>query len=311
MTNPSLLEALSGLLHERRRYEGWLAQLDERHGSTPPHVLDRVRSDYTARLSVVIERLQERAVDLEETAAELAHRIAALLETETQRRDERAEAELRAAVGEYTEDAARDILARCDEEISRLAGERSALGSELARVQEVLVAAQPPAPAAVEEPPDEPAPEPVQASAPQPPEHAAAHGEHPASAPRQAFDELAFLQSVVQSKKAPDGPPTAASTHAVPPSQAPTPLREEQAASGDFAPPMPGLRRQVTPHGDQLAAQTSQVPRTMSLSPEGVASFFKDVPSEQAKTLKCQECGTMNYPTEWYCERCGGELAAM
>ncbi|MEO7360948.1 MAG: Ran-binding zinc finger domain-containing protein, partial [Gemmatimonadaceae bacterium] len=31
--------------------------------------------------------------------------------------------------------------------------------------------------------------------------------------------------------------------------------------------------------------------------------------SEQAKTLRCTECGTMNFPTEWYCERCGGELA--
>jgi hypothetical protein len=30
---------------------------------------------------------------------------------------------------------------------------------------------------------------------------------------------------------------------------------------------------------------------------------------EQEKTLKCPECGAMNYATEWYCERCGGELA--
>jgi hypothetical protein len=29
------------------------------------------------------------------------------------------------------------------------------------------------------------------------------------------------------------------------------------------------------------------------------------------KTLKCRECGTMNLATEWYCENCGGELAAM
>jgi uncharacterized OB-fold protein len=36
-----------------------------------------------------------------------------------------------------------------------------------------------------------------------------------------------------------------------------------------------------------------------------------DVPLEQVKTLKCAECGTMNFATEWYCERCGGELAAM
>ncbi|HZK78605.1 MAG TPA: zinc ribbon domain-containing protein [Gemmatimonadaceae bacterium] len=33
--------------------------------------------------------------------------------------------------------------------------------------------------------------------------------------------------------------------------------------------------------------------------------------TDQAKTLKCPECGTPNYPTEWYCERCGGELATM
>ncbi len=29
----------------------------------------------------------------------------------------------------------------------------------------------------------------------------------------------------------------------------------------------------------------------------------------QVKTLKCTECGTMNLPTEWYCEKCGAELS--
>ena len=32
--------------------------------------------------------------------------------------------------------------------------------------------------------------------------------------------------------------------------------------------------------------------------------------TDQQKTLRCTECSTMNLPTEWYCERCGGELAA-
>jgi uncharacterized OB-fold protein len=32
-----------------------------------------------------------------------------------------------------------------------------------------------------------------------------------------------------------------------------------------------------------------------------------DVP----KTLKCKECGAMNYPSEWYCERCGAELTVV
>jgi hypothetical protein len=29
------------------------------------------------------------------------------------------------------------------------------------------------------------------------------------------------------------------------------------------------------------------------------------------KTLKCKACGTMNLATEWYCESCGSELAAV
>src|SRR6267143_3293621 len=29
------------------------------------------------------------------------------------------------------------------------------------------------------------------------------------------------------------------------------------------------------------------------------------------KTLRCRECGTMNVATEWYCEKCGAELAAL
>jgi len=40
-----------------------------------------------------------------------------------------------------------------------------------------------------------------------------------------------------------------------------------------------------------------------------VAPEDEDAPVE--KTLKCRECGTMNLATEWYCENCGGELAAM
>jgi uncharacterized OB-fold protein len=42
-----------------------------------------------------------------------------------------------------------------------------------------------------------------------------------------------------------------------------------------------------------------------------VPAYLKDVSKEASKSLKCQECGTMNYPTEWYCERCGGVLAAL
>jgi hypothetical protein len=38
---------------------------------------------------------------------------------------------------------------------------------------------------------------------------------------------------------------------------------------------------------------------------------LRDKSNEAAKTLKCGECGAANYPTEWYCERCGAELASL
>ncbi len=49
--------------------------------------------------------------------------------------------------------------------------------------------------------------------------------------------------------------------------------------------------------------------------PPGAGPFSSAAPTtaasaEPQKTLRCTECSTMNLPTEWYCERCGGELAA-
>jgi hypothetical protein len=39
-------------------------------------------------------------------------------------------------------------------------------------------------------------------------------------------------------------------------------------------------------------------------------SLKSGAPSD-LKTLKCRDCGSMNDPSEWYCERCGAELSAM
>jgi hypothetical protein len=90
------------------------------------------------------------------------------------------------------------------------------------------------------------------------------------------FDELEFLKSVVDSRGRPVNP-TPSST---------------QPASGTGTP---------TPsESGHVQRQSTQI-----------SPFLKDVPSEQVKTLRCQECNTMNYPTEWYCERCGAELAAL
>jgi len=265
------IDALNALLEERSRYERWLEQLATRREQTPTHVFERVRTDYTSRLDGVMVQLRSRGAELEGSAASLEERVNALLAEETARRDARAEAELRALVGEYSQERADAELASCDADIHRLEGERNVVSAELKKIQEILALVR------------QPASSPVNVAPPAPPAPAAP----PAAAtpaPAQdetTFDELAFLQSVVDQ-------PTA-------------PVEVPQAANGPIGSVMP----------DPQSAAPPQPPRTSAPTPGATPSFLKDMPTEQVKTLKCQECGTMNYPTEWYCERCGGELAAM
>jgi hypothetical protein len=322
------MDALNALMEERGRYEQWLAQLDARKGTTPSHVFDRVRGDYNDRLTKVLDQLAGRATELQVTASTLAEKVAALYADETTLRDERAEAELRAMVGEFSLDHARDVMQRCDEAISSLGAERAQVGAELGRVQEILaVAVRPPTPPAGEEPvvPIESLAPPVPAEAPVPPPPSPAVRAAPPPAASQpaptasAFDELAFLQSVVD-KPAPAPPSFAPPAHdprpenrppAPPPrAQIVEPMDVEVPATASAAP----ARRNVAP--TPVLTSTPLVEKdgqdaNSALTPGSIPAFLKDVPTEQIKTLKCQECGTMNYPTEWYCERCGGELAAM
>ena len=330
------MDALNVLMEERNRYEQWLAQLEARKGTTPPHVFDRVRGDYGARLNAVLDQLAGRATELQETAGTLAERVASLYADETVLRDERAEAELRAAVGEFTLEHAREVMQRCDETIASLGSERATVGAELGRVQEILaVAVRPVTPPAGEAPivsieslaPPVPAPVAVAPPVPQPPAPApqAAPSRPAPAAPAASFDELAFLQSVVD-KPVPAPQPQQSMPADMPPSPSPERRPEDRESA-------PARARMVEPMAAEVpasavapsrrnAAPTPVLTSTplvekeghesnSTLTPGSIPAFLKDVPTEQIKTLKCQECGTMNYPTEWYCERCGGELAAM
>ncbi|HKI94676.1 MAG TPA: hypothetical protein VJ992_05240 [Gemmatimonadales bacterium] len=68
------------------------------------------------------------------------------------------------------------------------------------------------------------------------------------------------------------------------------------------------------------ASRASGSMRAPDLSDDGGSKKKKKAPAEAGagtksgttqRTLKCSECGAMNLPTEWYCERCGAELAAL
>jgi len=292
MTNGKVMDDLNALLEERARYEKWIAQLTAKREQTPPHVFERVRSDYAGRLDTVMNQLRSRGQSLEATTSSLEERTNALASEESLRRDARAEIELRAMVGEYSQERANAELAACDADIGRLESERSSSTAELRRLQEIL---------ALINKPDRPA-----AAAP-----AATSRPLGAPVPRSDGDstlnELAFLNSVIDAPVSAPAParapaPAPAPVPVAPPVAAPV-VAEAAPSPVDDVPMVTMLEaaeREAAPPREQTLRQAA-----------GTPSFLRGLPTEQVKTLKCQECGTMNYPTEWYCERCGGELAAM
>jgi hypothetical protein len=373
-------DAITALLQERRRYEQWLATLESRRAITPPHVYARVHADYEARLSGVLDQLGGRSAELQQSVDSLTARVAALQADENAKRDERYEAELRAAVGEYSPERWTEVSESTDAEINRLTAQRTEATAELAQVQQLLHMAStrrpeplppatlpplvPPPPATVPRsappsfnapafaaptpsapapsapagdlvlpvdelvapPPLPPPPSPLaspggRGPGPRPAEPKTADGAlrkpappavappaHPATAPPAAtaaaapakpekaegggsmFDELEFLKSVVGPR--PDA-------------------KEPAKAAAPAAPRRLSTPPEASELNDMALRDHRNDPPRKSQTTDSVPVFLRDVPTEQAKTLKCQECGSMNYPTEWYCERCGGELAAM
>jgi hypothetical protein len=114
------------------------------------------------------------------------------------------------------------------------------------------------------------------------------------------FDEMAFVRNVV----GPDGSASTASA------TAPAPPRARDVGSSNV--PLRGRASQ-----EQLVESVRidptrvERPLAANVSSNTPIVLRTSGQTEQSKTLKCSECGAMNYPTEWYCERCGAELAAL
>jgi hypothetical protein len=278
--DPVSLDALNGLLKERQRYEEWLAALDDKRANTSASVYQRVQADYQSRLREVSAKLAERAGELRENIDALTLRLEDVSRQESQQREARQEAELRAAVGEYTDKQWKEIGGAWDKELARLVKEKAALDAQLTELNRIFAlsvkekqagaiaagransedGARPPISPVVPRPaisqplPVNPPPR------PEPPVATRPQQSQPQSTPnnRSPFDEF--------------------------------PVLRPGSGSGSGSPPSTAV------------ATPPSVPKT---------GGTQDPRSEQHKTLKCPECGAANYPTEWYCERCGGELATM
>lgn len=356
----------------------------------------RVQTDYRARLQQVAERLASHRQAIEEERTNFVSRRSMVEAEERSRRDERAELDLRAHVGELDDQNAGSAFASVDGAIQQLVDEKDSLTKRITELEDLLIDRPVPgvgpastaSPRGSDERSAEPSPEgrasgrrdaalsenaskeegaasesgsealrrsetpawgissmsrnaSVATSAPEPAAEPATGGyARRAMTPSGTFDDLAFLNSLVEPEKqqAPDASP------AEPASPRPTPRGSSEARVADqpvdtrsgetaAAPAAEGTPRRTaeyvrppttaafstpTPTPGAGAAPAPSVDPTMPEEPLAMnvtgarpIVLRTTMTTEMSKSLKCNECGSMNYPTEWYCERCGAELAAL
>jgi len=273
------LQEVGALAAERRRFESWIAALEARRDSTPAHVFERVLRDYRERLDRVNEQLGSHQVALEDERASLASRLALLEGEEQMRRDERAELELRAHVGELSDAETGASFASLDEALKQLASERQSLESSLAGLRELLAAGDDQRVGALDQRHHDQASSDDQRVG-------GLDQRHPEQANSDAGDQV--LRPFDHDPEPPQGDPL-------------TDLVRQNTTEASLLDDL--LDPPVEPGAAQPLAANVPANTPIVLRPSG--------PIEQSKTLKCQECGALNYPTEWYCERCGAELAAL
>lgn len=305
----SPIDAVSALLADRAKYEQWLDELEVKKESTPPKVYERVQQDYLGRLQAVMDMLKQHTATLQAHGQSLNKRLIELASVEESRNEERSEAELRAKVGEMTPAEWEIVSKRADKELAKLKQDKAVIEEELERIENVL--------------------EDLTGG-----DGGDVGDKKPDAGAKKQVDELEFLKSIVGTGPRPVAIPPAprssgerAPKAATPSAGTPATPAPEPAAAAPPIPPTPPAPPPPAPSPASSAptpvsspAQPAASPAAATLSPAAAAKatppagIEKDPGpsvSEQPKTLKCQECGTMNYPSEWYCERCGAELTVV
>ena len=270
---------------ERQKYEQWLRDLDEKKDSTPEKVFERVRADYTERLQEVMTNLRQHTATLQEHARGLMIRLKELEVSEEELVEEQSENELRSQVGELSSSEWELGKKKADKLLVKFKEDQTQIADDLNQIREILADAHG-----------------IEADTP------------PAGVPRHStdFDELEFLKSVVGAQsntppKAKFGGPAPAQPRAAEPVAA-----QPVAAPPEPPPPkapLESLVEQPKPT-EQLTGKAGTAQGSgMQVVTDGQAAIRSSKVTDTPKTLKCAECGAMNYSSEWYCERCGAELA--
>ena len=280
-SNSSSDAVVTDLLAERTKYQTWITRLDSTKDTTPAAVRSKVLADYQAKLEGVIERLTQHGDAVREQLAQRKIRKEELIAEEAKSKETLAEAELRHAVGEYDEGDWTKVRAEMNKLLVGTREELAKVIEDIERLAEVakLIATPPP-------PEPEPKPE---------PKHEPAKAEAPKGAPeKRESGRVEFIS--------PD-------TKAKPPADELEFLRATVGEGEAMSSPLPRttrIERDKKPKSEPAPAATA------TAAPAAEAEILPEPKgTPEVRTLKCPECGTMNRPTEWYCERCGSELAGV
>lgn len=306
---------IQSLLAEKQQIRQWLDRLDMAADKIPEAVRAKVRGDYQRRLDVIVEELKGFKDEMGTALAEQRKARQALAREEAAQAERLAEAELRHTVGEYDEGTWSDVktdileglvkvredLKKAEAEIKRLEEALATMADEGAKAADVGTEAE-----LLEEPEAEEAAVVAggeELTLPDIDEEDVAgladdEISEPRSEQRDAFDELAFLRSVTEDES--HGP------------QASRASGVHRLSSQDLVSPV----EELEPGGEPMADSPDEARAKKQVGAEGVKPIDtggKARPKQGTadKTVKCGECGAMNLPTEWYCERCGAELAAL
>ena len=289
---PHDVSEIESLLATRQQLSGWLERLEEAGSRAPEAVRAKVRSDYQGRLAQVVTQLSTHRDVISATLEGLRAQSREFGQLRQEELDVRAEAELRHTVGEYGDDEWQLVelessgkIAGFDQEIERLSEEIKHL-AEVAALIAPEAESRPPAPERRPAPPtprlvieEEAAPSPAPQPRPEAPRFVPRGGGHPAREP-------APLRPAPR-----PAPPAPAPASSGPDDE----LAFLRSVNVEIEQPSLGVSQ---PNGGAAGA--------------GAATEAERRPSQpNSKTLKCGECGSLNRPTEWYCERCGAELAAV
>ncbi len=345
------LAAVEALLEERNAIAGWLARLEEQGSDVPQAVLDRVRQDYRKRLDGLTDQLRQHANTIGSRLADDRSEAQALMERARRARESLAEVELRHGVGEYDDERFESERQRHVDELADLEESIGEVADRITKLEEVHASVTAPAepggagavaPVLPEEPETVPAePEPWPEEAPPEPQPAAQE-EPTASAGPDAVepvddDEADDLLSIFDRAEEDDdeepagdaGDPsrTGATPSFGPLSFTPSgnePPRPERPVVPPSAPPLGFPPQDQKPRfmrsRDESGAAEAKGPAATRSETIRVVHdpdpILPEVPTDTsgeliARTLRCGECGAMNRPLEWYCEKCGAELTAV